>query len=809
MGITSSLKKIFGLESGIPTTVQQTIPYERVHDHGIIESAGGLFSKAYSLEDINFSIAPDDEQKQIFFKYEDLLNSFATTTPFQIIIHNYKADKLTTLRTIKFLPQRDGLNKFRNEMNRVLSEKLSIGNNSLRQKKYLVVTNQDNNADQALTTLRNIDENVRKAVQGVAHDVKVEYETVNQRLETLFNIFHKNGQGTFGNSIDSKGNHYIDFKAMKKQGLGTKDLIGPESFKFEDNYFMIGEKYARVFFMESYPTFLTTDFISDLANINAEMLISMNYEPIEPAKALKTIRDQLMNLNAEMSEKQKNAAKEGYSVELISPELSASRDAMQELLHDVIKRDQKMFMFTFLVTIFADSKEELVEITRQIASVSNNTHKVQLKTLTYQQEDGFNACLPLGVNKIKAGKMLTTEASSIFIPYTSQELHQRNGIYYGLNKITNNLIMYDRLGPRVHNYNGLIIGESGSGKSYTAKCEMMAALLRSDKNKVYIIDPQSEYHKMALNLHGEIIELSAQSKTFINPFDMDIDYSGENDPVSMKSDYLMGMIEIMMGENHELTAKEKSLIDRCVKNIYRGYLIHMDELRRRHEEAHLPGKPPTNDRSATPTLANLYNELRQQPEEEAHNLASTIEIYTQGSLATFAHRTNVNTSKNLVVYDIRNLGSGMNALGLHICLNDIWNKMFENFYNGYTTWIYIDEFYLLLRNASATQFLMEMWKLARKWRGVPTGIMQNTEDLLNSPATKNIVGNTNFIMALSLKRMDRTNLGELIQVSESQLDYIDNSPKGHGLIYTSDTVLPFNNEYPTDTEMHQIMNTSR
>lgn len=791
----------------VPKTVQDSIPYQRVYNNGIIETENGVFSKAYALEDINFSIAPEDEQKEIFLNYEKLLNSFSKDNPFQIIIHNYKADKATTLKEVRFKPQRDGLNKYRQESNNVLMEKISAGNNSLRQSKYLVVTHKDNDADHALAVMRGIDQDVRKAIQNIAPESKVTYESTEQRLETLYNIYHKDEEGTFGNAKDENGNLYIDYEALARSGMTTKDLIGPNGFQFKDNFLKIGQTYGRVLYLEKIPTYLSTDFLADLANVNAEMLISLNYQPIDSTQALKMIKNQLLNINAQMAASQKTALREGYSSDLVSPELKASQDATKDLMHDVVSRDQKMFNLTLVITVFADTQEELLEVIRQINTVTNQ-HQCPMRTLLFQQEDGFNACLPLGVNKLSISKLMTTESASIFMPYTSQELHHKNGTYYGLNQITNNLIMYDRLNPKAHNYNGLIFGESGSGKSFTAKCEMMSVLLRSDKNRVYIIDPESEYHKMAKSLNGEVIELSANSKTFINPFDMDIEYSGEDDPIAMKSEYIIGMIEIMLGQGRELSAKAKSIVDRCVKDIYRGYINHIDELAQIHQLQNKPGLPPTQDKAAAPTLANLYHALREQPEEEAQNLASTIEIYTQGSLSTFAHRSNVDTTGNIVVYDIKNLGTGMKPLGLHICLNDIWNKMFENSRNGLRTWIYIDEFYLLLQNDAAASFLMQIWKRARKWKGVPTGIMQNTEDLLNSPVTRNIVNNTNFVMMLSLPKLDRANLNELLQIPQSQLAFITNSAKGHGLIYTGDTILPFNNEYPQETELYKIMQTT-
>lgn len=789
------------IKKRIPRTVQQSIPYEYLHPQGIIESENGWFSKAYTLEDINFSIAPEEEQKDIFINFEKFLNSFTIENPFQIVIHNFKADKAATLKEIRLQPERDGLNKFRNELNHVLLNKISEGNNSLRQNKYLIVSTQNDKVDDALKEMYSIDAEVANAIQNVNKAARVEYIPTEERLATLYNIYHKNEDGTFGNAQDSNGNYYLDLSTLSKQGLTSKDIIAPTGFEFKSNFFKIGETYGRALFLEKVPNFLTTDFLADLANINAEMLISLHYKPIESATALKMVKDKLLNINADIGKRQKGAAKEGYSISLLPPELEAQQAATKDLMKDIMERDQKVFYFTLCLSIFADSKQELQESIRQIDSIAGK-YNCPLRTLLFQQEEGLNTCLPLGRNRIKSGKMLTTESCSIFMPYTSQEIHQKNGNLYGINQITKNLIMFDRMNERNHNFNGLFFGESGSGKSFAAKQEMLQTVLKNKKNKVYIIDPESEYGDMARALYGEVIELTPTSKTFVNPFDMDLRFGDDNDPVAEKSNYIIGMIDIICGKNNPLTPQQIGVIDRCVKNLYTDYLIHLEKIR-------VADPSITYDKAAAPTLNNLYNELLRQPDPEAQEVASYIEIYAQGSQNIFSHKSNVTTNAQVVVYDIKKLGSGMTPLALYICLNDIWNKMFENYEVGYNTWIYIDEFYILLQNESAAKFLMMIWKRARKWRGVPTGIMQNTEDLINSETTRQIFNNTSFMVLMSLSKMDRANLNDLLQIPESQLRFITNSKKGDGIIYTGDILLPFTNQYPRDTETFNIMNTTR
>ena len=792
-------KKKKGAHRIIPKTVQESIPYTMLYKmRGTIETRPGCFTRAYNLEDINFKIAPDADQVAIFRAYGDFLNSFSSNVRFQIVIQNHKADRRASLEDIRFRLQRDGLNKYRQEMNGMLLDKLTAGNRSLKQDKYLVVSVEEKDVARAMTILDGIDKEIEKSIKKISMDVSIKPLTTTERLENLFNIYNQDGQSVFYNALKEDGKTpYFNYDLLSKAGITSKDVIGPSGIEFKPSYFTMGETYGRAMYLESVPNWLSTEFISDLSDINCSMLVSVNHQPIETAKAMRMIKEHMMAVNAQIAASQKKAAQNGYTFDLISPSLALSQKQTRDLIDDVMGRDQKLYYLTFTVTIFAETKEELEENTKMVLAVAN-THLCPIKTLDFQQEQGFNSSLPLCLKEVATQRLYTTESASIFIPYTSLELYQKEGIYYGLNKTTNNLILYSRLAGR--NYNGLIFGESGSGKSFTAKAEMVSVLLRSSKNQVYVIDPEAEYVGLAKAMGGEVIDLSPGSKTYINPLDMDIDYDGESDPVSMKLDYIVSMVEIMLGQGRYLDPQAKSILGRCVNTIYRSYLNHMNQLKQ-------SGSDITCDKAAMPTLNNLYNELLRQPEPEARQIANILEVYAMGSFATFAHRSNVETDNAFVVYNIKNLGTGKKDLGLHVALNDVWNKMISNKAKGIYTWIYVDEFYLLLQSDSAAKFLMQVWKRARKWNGVPTGIMQNTEDLLRSADSRNIINNTSFIIMQSLPKLDRTNLGDLLQIPESQLSYITNSQPGHGLIYNGKTVLPFNNEWDPATELYAMMNT--
>lgn len=805
-----SLLKLFGVKPKVsnvphrklPDTAQNSIPFRTVFRDGTIETTPDTYTRAYDLQDINFKIAPDAEQVSIFRAYGDFLNSFAPTARFQIVIQNYPANKRASMEDIHFKMQRDGLNPLRQEMNQILLERLSEGRKNLKQDKYLVVSVKDTDIDRAMSRLATMDKEIEKAIHRIAPDVDVHQQTIEERLHHLFDIYNQDGESVFYNDMDQDGHTpRFSYDKLGQYGISAKDLICPPSFMFRPDSFKTGRTFGRVLFLERVPTWLSTDFLSDLSDVPVSMILSITHQPIATEKAMRMVKDHMTAVNAQIAASQKTAVRSGYTYDLLPPDLALSQKQTRDLMDDLMGRDQKLYYLTFTVCLFAETLDKLEEYTRMVTSIAAGKHLCPLRTLSFQQEQGLDEALPLCLHTVAVQRLFTTESASIFIPYSSLELYQKNGIYYGMNQTSNNMILYDRLSGR--NYNGLIFGESGTGKSFAAKMEMLSVRLRHKHHKVYVIDPQAEYIGLARRMGGEIIDLSPGSRTYVNPLDMDIDYDGESDPVSMKLDYIVSMIEIMLGQGKFLDPQAKSIVGRCVNTIYRPYLQHINQLRQ-------SGVNISCDKEAMPTLNSLYNELLRQPEPAAQTVASVLEVYATGSFATFAHRSNVDTDNDFVVYDVKNLGTGMKDLGLHVCLNDIWNKMIENHRKGpdYYTWIYIDEFYLLLQSDSAARFLMQVWKRCRHHHGVPMGIMQNTEDLLRSADSRNILNNTSFIIMNSLSKLDRTNLADLLQIPDSQLSYITNSTPGRGLIYNGKTVLPYLNEIPKSSSIYKLLNTT-
>ena len=781
----------------VPRTVQQSIPYTTVFEDGTIETLPGTYTRAYRLEDVSFKIAPDEEQDAIFKAYGNLLNTFPPEVQFQVIIYNHSADKRQSFENIRYKPQKDGLNRYRREINNILIEKLTAGGN-VTQDKYLVVSTESETIGEAMEALSRIEKDVERAVKKITKDIGIERLGAEERLSLLFGIYNQDGSNVFYTGTDDSGDPVFDHDSLGRAGLTTKDVIGPSGMEFFPGCFRLGETYGRAMFIEHIPNELSSEYMSDLSESLPNMIISVHHEPIEMARGIRMIRDHMLAINAQMYVSQQDAYRRKYSYDLISPELIQSQKQTRQLLDDVIGNDQKLYYITFTICLFADSKEALDADTQALQSIANNKSSPAL-TLDFQQEQGLNTSLPLCLQQLYVRRMYTTQSASVYLPYTTLELFQKEGIYYGINKASNKLIMYSRTSAKY--FNGLIFGEPGSGKSFMAKYEIVSTLLRDAGSRVYVIDPDGEYIRLAKALNGEVIDLAPGSQTYVNPLDMDIDYDGESNPVGMKTQYIISMIEIMLGQGRGINPEARTVVTRCCNTIYRPYIDHINKLKE-------SGAGITCDKAAMPTLNSLYNELLRQDEPEARTMATILENYAVGSFATFAHRSNVETEKRLVVYNIKNLGSGMKDLGLHVCINDVWNKMIENSKNGIWTRFYIDELHVLLQSDSATKYLVQVWKRARKWKGVPTGITQNTEDLIRTDDSRNIINNTSFVIMMSLASADRTNLGELLRIPESQMEYVTNAESGHGLLYTGKTTLPFANDFPKDTELYALLKTS-
>lgn len=795
-------------QAKIPRSVQQSIPYEYACANGMFMNSPGVFSKSYKLEDANFTTADDNTQTQMFLDYEGLLNAIGDGMTAEITVVNRSIDQNIIRNRIMMKPHQDQYNKYRDIYNGILLDKMSEGRNNLKRDKYLTISTKATDVMAADAIFRQMDGEVASKVARITKQDTVPLNLY-QRLNLLYDIYNPLTEFPFNRKVlpivkttgATEDQDVLDMKKLAGYGLTTKDLVAPASLQFNAGFFMVGDVYARAMFMDNLPTEMNANVLNDIADLPCNMLASIIYQPIPRAEAANMVKHQLTNINENIVRAQKNAVRNNYDPSILPSELSRAKAEAEALRDDMQSRNQKLFKTSVIVVLFAKTREELEQYTTSLKSVGV-THLAQMKPLSYQQEAGFHSALPLADKDVKIDRVLSTEASAVFMPFNVKELSQEHGIYYGLNAVSRNMILYDR--TSADNYNGLIFGKPGSGKSFIAKSEMLNVLLNTD-DTVIVIDPEGEYGPMASSFGGEVLNIALGSRTYINPLDMDVQFAGgDEDPITPKLDFLVSICETIC--HGMLSPAAVNVIHRCGRAVYAEYYAHMRELlskKSKDENGHLI----TCDRNATPTLVDFYEELTRTKSAEAQELAQAIEMYCIGSYDLFAHRTTINPRARFVVYNVKDIGTGMKELALQICLNDVWNRIIENRKVGKKTWFYIDEFHLLTQNASSAQFLDRVVKRARKWGGIPTFITQNVEDMLTNDNISTILSNCSFMLMMNQSPIDRAALAELYNIPSELQDYITDKPAGTGLLYTGSTIVPFVNQFPKDNELYNIMST--
>lgn len=690
----------------IPKTAQDSIPYYAVYEQdGIIETSKGVFTKSYLLGDVNYKIAKQEDQEDMFSKYCELLNSFEPTMRFEITC-NQKNIHMKDFEADNMLPMRnDGLDDLRIEQNDILRRKIMEGKNDLVIEKYLTVSLPAVSVEAAQIVFLRLDTEITQNVNRIGQATCTPLTTA-QRLEILHDIYNIGSEGTFGNNVvkveDPEdgtityqfAEEKFRFDIMRAMGMTSKDMIAPSDFCFKSDYGMIGDKYFRALYLRTLPEWLHDNCIAELTKTNFNMLLSMNYEPVDPERAQKLVRAHTINVNANMVDKQKQASRAGYSTDLISPDLKDAAAYADEIRKDLNSRNQKLFMMTMCIVHFADSKEQLDQDTKTIQSTGRRL-VMSINKLTAQQENGLATALPLAVNKLSIKRSLTSESSAVFMPFVNKELNDSGGMYYGNNAVSHNLIRLNRRLKK--NGNGFIFGTPGSGKSMSAKQEMLETYLSSNDD-VIVIDPEGEYYPMVELMGGEVIRIAAGGDTYINPFDIDmhLDKDETDDPITIKCDFIVSMCDTVLGGNYGLTPTQRSILDRCVHKIYEPFLASFD--------------PDTHEYNydLIPTMVEFYNALREQTGYDAMQLADGLEIYVTGSLNIFAHKTNVQYSKRFVVYDIKDIGTQMKTMGLLVVLDNIWNRIVAGRKQGRYVWFYIDEIYMLFKTESSAEFLRQL-----------------------------------------------------------------------------------------------------
>lgn len=753
-------------------SVQNTIHYERMFENGICEITQGFYSKTIKFSDINYQIARRDEQIEIFSKYCEFLNYFDSSIPIQITIQNKPIDKEDFKNSMLLKNQNDSLDDLRKEYNSMLSEKALEGQNSILREKYLTFSTYATDEEVANQTLNRIETDILNNFKPLGCDIKILSGI--ERLQMMYYILNPDRE-----SFDFKYDYLV------RSDLKTKDFIAPDSFNFTDkSIFEFNNNYGRILYLKDFPPEISDKLLTELSDIPVNMTITLHINSVEQEKAFSLVKQKISFMEQQKIDEQKKALKSGYDVDMIPYELKYSLAEAEELLDDLQNKNQRMFKVTLLVFTSANDLEQLNDNVYQITAIARKNN-CKIGYLDYLQEDGLNSTLPIGYNFVDIKRTLTTASTAIFIPFTTQELFQKGGMYYGLNALSKNLILFDRKSLKTSN--GFILGTSGSGKSFSAKREIVNVLLNTS-DEVLVIDPEREYTPLTDGFKGQVIHISAGSKTHINPLDITMDYSDDDNPLLLKSEFILSLCDLLMGGRSGLTAAEKTIVDRAVKITYAPYFSN-------------PKKFPI------PTLTDFYNILKEQPEKEAKTVALSIELYVTGSLGTFANPTNIDIKNRFVVFDIKDLGKQLKSMGMLIVLDQIWNRITLNRILGKRTWIYIDEIYLLFQNEYSANYLFELYKRARKWGAIPTGITQNVEDLLLSDLARRMLSNSDFILMLNQATSDRIELAQLLNISNQQLSYVTNADAGQGLLFSGKSIIPFIDKFPMDTNLYKMMTT--
>ncbi|MGN7454808.1 VirB4-like conjugal transfer ATPase, CD1110 family [Paenibacillus pasadenensis] len=757
--------------SVIPKSVQQAIPIRAIWPDGIF-AVGNKFSKSFRFADINYAVASREDKETMFLSYSELLNSFDSGATTKITIHNRRLNQADVERSILIPLQHDGLDVYRQEYNDMLLGKATDGNtNGTIQEKYITISVVKKNVDEARHYF------ARVGTELTAHFSRLGSKCTEldatDRLRILHDFFR----------IGEEADFRFDMQEMMRKGHDFKDYICPDTFEFAKDHFRMGEYYGRVIFLRDYASYIKDSMVAELCDLNRNLLLSLDVIPIPTDEAVREVENRLLGVETNITNWQRRQNRNNNFSAVIPYDMEQQRKESKEFLSDLTTRDQRMMFGLLTMVHVADSKEQLDSDTETLLTTARK-HLCQFSTLSYQQMDGLNTVLPYGLRKVHALRTLTTESTAVFIPFRAQEIVHPDGIYYGQNIISKNMVVANR--KQLLNGNSFILGVSGSGKSFAAKREIVNQILASDDD-IILIDPEREYSALVNALGGETIHISATSSNHINAMDMNRDYGDGANPIILKSEFVLSLCEQLTG-GHQLGAKEKSLIDRCTAAVYRKYL-----------RSNYKGQPPT--------LQDFRAELLKQAETEAQDIALAIELFTSGSLNTFAQSTNVNVHNRLICYDILDLGKQLLPIGMLVVLDNILNRITQNRARGKNTFIFIDEIYLLFQHEYSSNFLFTLWKRVRKYGAFCTGITQNVDDLLQSHTARTMLANSEFIVMLNQASTDRMELAELLNISDLQLSYITNVDAGNGLMKVGSSLVPFTDKFPRHTKLYGLMTT--
>ena len=759
----------------VPHSAQESIPFQRMFPDGICRVTDNYYTKTIQFQDINYQLAQQEDQTAIFEEWCSFLNFFDSSIRFELSFMNMATDASNFEKMVRIPYQKDHFNPVRTEYSTMLRRQLAQGNNGLTKTKYLTFGIEAESMKQAKPRLIHIEIDLMNNFKRLG--VRAKLLNGKERLHLMHDMFHMGDHDRFN----------FDWKWLPESGLSVKDFIAPTGFAFPKNrVFQMGGMYGSMSYLQITASDLSDQLLKDFLDMESSQIVTMHIQSVDQNKAIKSIKHTITELDRSKIEEQKKAVRSGYDMDIIPSDLATYGKDAKALLKELQSQNERMFLLTFLVMNTGETEQELETNVFQASSIAQK-YNCNLRRLDFQQEQGLMSCLPLAQNLIEIQRSMTTSSTAIFVPFTTQELFQtgKEALYYGLNALSNNLIMVDR--KKLKNPNGLILGTPGSGKSFSAKREICNAFLVTDDD-IIICDPEAEYAPLVERLHGQVIHISPASTQYINPMDINSNYSEEDNPLALKADFVLSLCELVVGGKEGLQPVEKTVIDRCVHVIYRKYF-----------ENPIPENMPL--------LEDLYNALLTQDEPEARHVAAALEIYVKGSLNIFNHHTNVDINNRIVCFDIKQLGKQLKKLGMLIVQDAVWGRVTANRSAGKSTRYYADEFHLLLKEEQTAAYSVEIWKRFRKWGGIPTGLTQNVKDLLSSREVENIFENSDMIIMLNQAAGDRQILAKQLNISPHQLSYVTHSGEGEGLLFFGNVILPFVDRFPTDLELYRIMTT--
>ena len=762
-------------DDGIPRSAQDSIPFQRMFPDGICRVTDHYYTLTIQYQDINYQLAQQEDKTAIFEEWCAFLNSFDSSIHFELSFMNMATDAESFEKKVRIPYRNDHFNGIRNEYSQMLKTQLAQGNNGLTKTKYITFGIEADSMREAKPRLQHVQTDMMNNLKRLGVSARV--LNGRERLQLMHAMFHMGDHDRF----------FFDWNWLAGSGLSVKDFIAPTSFSFPGSRtFTMGDLKGAMSYLQITASDLSDQMLKDFLDMESSQVVTMHVQSVNQTTAIKQIKHTITELDRSKIEEQKKAVRSGYDMDIIPSDLATYGKDAKALLEELQSQNERMFLITFLIMNTGKTDQELENNVFQASSIAQK-HNCNLRRLDFQQEQGLMSSLPLANNLIEIQRALTTSSTAIFVPFTTQELFQTGSeaLYYGLNALSNNLIMVDR--KKLKNPNGLILGTPGSGKSFSAKREIANAFLVTDDDLI-ICDPEAEYTALVNCMEGQVIKISPTSTQYINPMDINDSYSEEDNPLALKADFILSLCELVVGGKDGLQPIEKTVIDRCVHQVYQHYF---------------EDPKPEN----MPLLEDLYNALLKQEETEAKRVAAALEIYVKGSLNLFNHRTNVDIQNRFICYDIKELGKQLKKLGMLIVQDQVWGRVTANRSAGKTTRYYMDEFHLLLKEEQTASYSVEIWKRFRKWGGIPTGITQNVKDLLSSREVENIFENSDFVYMLNQAAGDRQILAQQLNISPHQLSYVTHSGEGEGLLFYGNVILPFVDRFPTDLQLYRIMTT--